>query len=235
VRSLHEVKKLYRMKFPDCVPLGISWSLSNVSSFALVRYVFCAALLAGASLVETHAQQETIPEAIARGATGRFRTAPSGVAPSFDEVLKNTDLIVRGFVGEHRSYLSSDQTNIYTEYELRNISVLHQSRPFAAGKPGAQESLTVKQLGGTVRVNGVAFTQIEDGLPPLTQGSEALFLLTRTPEGYVVAGKFYGAFGIQDGKLVPLTKVGSFAPEYRNNPVAEDIAKIVAQARAVPK
>jgi hypothetical protein len=156
------------------------------------------------------------------------------VAPSFRDVLKNTDLIVRGIVGEHSSYLSSDQTNIYTEYELRNTSVLHQSRPFAA-KPGAQESLTVKQLGGTVRVNGVAFTQIEDGLPPLTQGSEALFLLTRTPEGYVVAGTFYGAFGIQDGKLVPLTKVGSFAPEYRNSPVAEGIAKIVAQARALPK
>jgi hypothetical protein len=204
--------------------------------FMSYRPTAIAAVLAIACLpVVGHTQQETIPEAIARGATGRFRTAPSGLAPSVSHLLQETDLIIRGIVGDHKSYLSSDQTDVYTDYALNNITVFYRAEPFVSARPGARETLAVTQLGGTVTVNGVEFKQIEDGLPALEAGSDGLFLLCKSGNRYFIAGTFYGAFGIATGKLLPLTKVGSFAPEYRDIPATEAVTRIVAQARSLRK
>jgi hypothetical protein len=149
------------------------------------------------------------------------------------ELLQNTDLVVRGVVGEHKSVLSADQVDVYTEYSLDKVVVYYRRQPFVSPKPGRGETLHVRQLGGTVTINGVGFTQVEDGLPLLEAGSEGLFLLQKRGESYLIAGTFYGAFQVVAGKIMPLTKVGSFAREYRNSPVDEGIAKIVGEIQAL--
>ncbi len=128
--------------------------------------------------------------------------------------------------------ITADETDILTEYELYNVTVF-QSRPFTSSRPGVPPRLTVTQLGGTVTLNATPFIQVEDGLPALRPGSETVLLLRRNDDGYVIAGTFYGAFEVLSGTLVPLTKVQSFAPEYRDKPVDQALARLIAEARDV--
>jgi hypothetical protein len=112
--------------------------------------------------------------------------------------------------------ITADETDILTEYELYNVTVF-QSRPFTSSRPGVPPRLTVTQLGGTVTLNATPFIQVEDGLPALRPGSETVLLLRRNDDGYVIAGTFYGAF----------------APEYRDKPVDQALARLIAEARDV--
>ena len=59
----------------------------------------------------THAQLLTIPQALGRAGKSLSGgpSIRSGPAPTLDQVLGDTDMIVRGIVGEARSYLSEDQ------------------------------------------------------------------------------------------------------------------------------
>jgi hypothetical protein len=195
-----------------------------------------AALLATTGFVlaaAIQAAQETIPQAVARGATGRITTAPSGKPPDMDDILRDVDVVVRGVVGEPRSFLSEDKRDVYTEYSMKRPIVAYQARPVAAAVPGVGPEVSVTQLGGTVMVDGVKFTQTEQGLPPLQPGTEALFLLKRIDGRYHIAGTFFGAFGIVAERLKPLTTVESFAPEYRDAPAREGTEKIVRRIGAL--
>jgi hypothetical protein len=201
-----------------------------------MRYILCLKwLLAVMALLgvstRAYAQGETVLEAIARGASGRIRTAPSGKPPEVATVLRSTDLVVRGTLGEPQSYLSPDQRDVYTDYPLERPVVLFQKRQTASDKPGITPAITVTQLGGTISLNGVKFTQTEDGLPPLKPGSEGLFLLTRINDRYWIAGTFFGAFGIVDGKLKTLTSMQSFAKEFDGAPADRAGADLASLAR----
>ena len=79
----------------------------------------------------THAQSErpTIPELLRQSGKSLegFTTVPSGVAPSIDQVIDGAEIVVRGIVGQPRSYLSNDQRDVYTEYPSRNPVILYQT------------------------------------------------------------------------------------------------------------
>jgi hypothetical protein len=81
--------------------------------------------------------------------------------------------------------------------------------------------VTATLLGGTVTINGLSFTSSPDALPNLEPGSEYLLLLKRVGSRYHIAGTYFGAFQVADGKVTPVTKKRGFAPEYSNVPVAE--------------
>ena len=183
--------------------------------------------------VTIHAQRETIPEALARGSSGRVRTAPSGHPPDIADLLRDTDIVVRGIVGEARSYLSDDQRDVYTDYRIDNPVFLYQAQSVPSARPGVMPTVTVTQLGGTVTINDRKFTQTEQGLPPLESGAEGLFLLERVDNHYRIVGTFYGAFGIVGGTLRPLTKVQSFAPEYKDVAAAPAAEEMVTRLRAL--
>lgn len=182
------------------------------------------ALVSGAMAAQP--RPETIPEALARGASGRTRSAPSGVSPSIADIVADADIVVRGIIGESRSYLSDDQRNVYTDYVLTNPVVLYHSKALTARRPGAM-TITVTQLGGKITVGNLEFTQIEMGLAALVPGTEGLFVLTRDKDRYRIAHTFYGAFRISQGRVMPLTTKEDFASEYRDASVAavqEDLA-----------
>ena len=183
----------------------------------------------------TYSQRETVPQAIARGATGRVRSAPSGLVPSLVDLLRNTDLIVRGTVGEGRAYLSEDHLDVYTDYVLLNPAVLHGT---VAGRssnvPGLIPPLVVTQLGGAVQLGGVTFTQTEDGLPPLRPGMNCLLLLSRVGDKYHIAGTFFGALEVRNEKVFPLGGDAHLL-EHRGAPVDNTVRDFLAAMRALGK
>ena len=200
--------------------------LRNEVAFWSAVWISVVAMLVPSAV---NAQGETIPQAMARGATGRFRSAPSGKAPTMSELVREADLVVRGTVGTPTAYLSDDNMNVYSDYPLIDAVVLHGlTRP--SSRPGPQ-TIVVTQLGGTIVQGNLKFTQTEDGLPALKSGSEGVFVLKQVGTKYHLVGTFYGAFGISNGILTPLTNRQDFATEYQGVPAAAAIQEIVRQAR----
>jgi hypothetical protein len=172
-------------------------------------------------------QRETIPEAIAKGAVGSVATAPSGQLPSVADLLRITDVVARGTIGPGRSYLSDDQRDVYTDYPITEPIVIYQSNVATSLTPGTVPSVTVTVRGGTVVVNGTTFTHTEPGLRPLQAGTQGLFLLQRVGSKYRVAGTFFGAFSIKDGKVMPLAGRSDFAPEYRDIALSDAVKSMM--------
>lgn len=176
-------------------------------------------------------QRQTIPAAIAEGAVASVATRPSGQAPTMESVLADTDVVVTGTVGEPRSYLSEDQRDVYTDYPVADAVFRYQSKLSPVATPGIPPAVIVTQLGGTIMINGVSFTQKETALPPLQPGISALFLLRRNGGKHFIAGGYFGAFAIVDGRLRPLVSRSDFAPEYVNQPVSTALYRLATSLR----
>jgi hypothetical protein len=190
-------------------------------------------MFAALMVLEAHpiAQRETIPQAIARGASGKFATTPSGVPPALDRLLSETELIVRGTLGEPRAVLSDDEYDVLTEYPLHRPTILAYST--TQNLRTASPPITVTQRGGTIVINGVTFTQTEDALAPLRPGTDGLFLLKRKNSRYVLAGIYFGAFDASGSTLVPLVNKPEFAAGIGSEPVDHAIGHLVARFKAV--
>jgi hypothetical protein len=187
---------------------------------------------AWAALPSRSAQRLTIPEALAQAghSLGRTVSVPSGAAPTVEQVLDRTDLIVRGIIGEGHSHLAPDSRNVLTDYEIQHPTILYQATTMAAQKPGATPSLTVTLQGGTIAVNGLTFTSEHAALPSLDPGTDCLLLLRLVDGRYMVAGPYFGAFLVKNASLEPITRKQLFAQEYRGMPAADAIALIVSKA-----
>jgi hypothetical protein len=219
----------------------LSWQLfyglrgaKMTSSSGLLPSVLILAFAASA-VAAANGQGQTILEMLAAGATGRVRTVPSGAPPTIAELLQDTDVIVRGIVGQPRRYLSEDQRDVFTDYPILNPWYVYQPVLVTSKTPSAPGVVVVTQLGGAVTVNGARFTQTEEGLLPLESGIEGLFFLKRDRGRLFIVGTFFGAFRVVDGKLVPLTPKVGFAPEYRDLSVGEALEHMIVQLRAIGK
>jgi hypothetical protein len=185
-------------------------------------------------LCALEAQRQTIPEAVAEGAVGSVATIPSGPAPTMADLLRISDIVVTCTLGEPRGYLSDDQRDVYTDYTVTNPVFQYQSRVTAMQKPGVPPpELIITQLGGTVMVNGTKFTHKEPALPPLQSGTEVLLLLQSSGAKYFITGKYFGAFSVADGRLVPLVRRHDFAPEYRNLNVPTAVDTMLTTLRSL--
>lgn len=164
----------------------------------------------------------TIPEMIAKGAVASTATVPSGLPPPVVSILRETDLVVTGTIGESRGYLSHDQRSVQTDYPLLGAVVLFETHK-TIPKSGVRRDVTVTQFGGTAMVGQTAFTEDQPALRPLPSGRLGLFLLRTVADKYWIAGAFYGAFDITNGSLRPLTSVHDFAAEYHNVPLNDAV------------
>jgi hypothetical protein len=88
--------------------------------------------------------------------------------------------------------------------------------------------ITVTQLGGTIWIGGLKFAEHYESLPPLKSGTEGLFLLKQVGANHRIVGSYFGAFRITQGVLIPMINNESFAPEYRNVPIGEATARMLA-------
>ena len=181
-----------------------------------------------------HAQLLPIPQALIRAGKSLSSgpSMPSGPAPALDDILRDTDTIVRGVVGEPTSYLSDDEMDVYTDYQLRNPVFLYQAVITASKKPDVPTA-TVTVLGGTITSNGLSFTSKHEALPLLEPGTECVFLLKHVGNHYYVAGMYYGVFRVTGAGLAPLTIKASFAPELRGIPVSQAAEQMVTRTGAL--
>jgi hypothetical protein len=58
-------------------------------------------------------------------------------------------MIVRGMVGEPTSYMSEDQRSVYTDYPIKNLSILYTEVVTETKQPGLP-ALAVTILGGAI-------------------------------------------------------------------------------------
>jgi hypothetical protein len=132
---------------------------------------------------------------------------------SLDRWLANTHTILRGRVGAPLpSYISDDETEVYTDYVIEDPVFLYNPTPQAADRPGMPPSINVTLPGGTVTIGGLSFRSHYDELPGLTSGTDCLFLLMRVGQRYLIINGFQGAFQISNEKLLPLSKAAFAVP-----------------------
>jgi hypothetical protein len=184
------------------------------------------------SIVAGSAQRLTIPEAVAKGATGSVASAPSGPVPTVKELVHRSDVVVIGTIGEPHSYISEDQYEVFTDYPIRNPRYLYESKSRGGARPGTVPDISVTLRGGTVLVNGRKYTQKEDALALLQSGSMGLFLLRHVADKFTPAGVYYGAFAVSNGRVMPLVPRNDFAPEFRNITVSDAENRILALTAA---
>ena len=181
-------------------------------------------------------QLKTIPQQLAEQGIDLTSgtSVPSGAPPNLDVVLRDADVIVRGIVGNPRSYLSDDQITIFSDYPIVKPAVLFDKTVVSSPMPGFRE-IVVTLEGGKVTLGGLTFTVIPEGLPGLNPGSECFLLLKRMRGKLYVAGDGYlGAFEISpDNRLMPLTGARGFAPAYRGAAATPAVNSIVVRRRSV--
>jgi hypothetical protein len=178
---------------------------------------------------------ETIPEALARGASGRHHSVGGGTVgdPGSPEYLARwlatTNAILRGRVGAALpSYISDDETEVYTDYVIEDAVLLYSRNSQAAHTPGMPPSIKVTLPGGTVTVGGLSFRSHYDELPGLVTGTDCLFLLMRAGQRYHIINGFQGAFQVSNRKLVPLSKAAFAVPTaYRNAEYSQAVPELV--------
>ena len=177
------------------------------------------------------AQNPTLPEmAQERPGTGPINAIVTGDFPAItlDQLLKTADLVVHGTVAARSAgYLSQDQHDILTDYTLAVARVIAPDEAALVPTPGMHFGpIVVTYLGGSMRLAGHDVTIQHTNLKPFTVGLDAILILNRMGEKYRIAGDALGAFGVEDGTIVPLGNRGSFGHEYRGWSVEQFIAEI---------
>jgi hypothetical protein len=85
------------------------------------------------------------------------------------ELVGTADLVVEGSVVAHRSYLDAGEAHIYTDYAFTITDIMKNRRRPGLIKPG--QSILVRRESGTVVINGLLATTIENGFAAFSDHS----------------------------------------------------------------
>ena len=109
------------------------------------------------------------------------------------DVTRAADLVVEASTALQRTYLDGSETHIYTDSTFTVHEVVKNR-----WRPGLREgaSIVVRRESGTVLIDGVPATTIENDFPPFTAASRYILFLKEIPgeQAYVVVGAGRGAF-----------------------------------------
>jgi hypothetical protein len=119
------------------------------------------------------------------------------------DLVGAADLVVEAFPVANRSYLDSGESHIYTDYSFTLTDIMKNRR-----RPGllkAGHSIVVRRESGTVVVDGLRATTIENGFPPFTPNGRYLLFLKEAggQNTYVVLAGGGGAFEAGD-RIAPM-------------------------------
>ena len=168
------------------------------------------------------ANAQTSLKEIAREHGGYASIVVDQEAPllTVEQMSANADLIIRGRIIQTTPRLSDDESVVYTEYTIAPAEVIKGIAELStAARPGPMAPLTVRQVGGTMTVDGLRLrteTNYEaSGSPLVLRGEYVLFLAkalesslvkVAKPSSYEVVAGPYAAYKIQNGKIVYDTK-----------------------------
>jgi hypothetical protein len=153
-------------------------------------------------------------------------------------MVKRSDMIVRCTLTSPHAYLSADQTELYTDYQLLPIQVI-ADRGVSRGArvPGPQPPMIVRQWGGETTIEGVKVKIYDENLAPLPTGTQLLLFLVydRTAAKHDLFDGVSGAFELSggDARLRHLLTPSS-GPTYRHlqgAPLADVIQEIHSMNR----
>lgn len=134
--------------------------------------------------------------------------APDVAPIPFDAFVESADLIVCGSLVRIGTYLSNDERELYTDYEVLADDVISSRREQLAALQG-HRPLVVRQWGGELNLHGVDVKITDENFPPMPTGVRLLLLMSYEPETgkYTITGKFGGVFAIRrGGELVHLVR-----------------------------
>jgi hypothetical protein len=171
--------------------------------------IVCFAMIIGCVIT---AQRLTIPEAVERIKPQLCRETPCApyvtsrvreLAPwPFDRAVHDSDLIVHGSVKKIGTYLSSNKTELYTDYELTVITAIAQ-RQSEARKARGPAPVLVRQWGGETTISGITVRVTDENIPLLPTDTPLLLLLSydRSLGKYKIFDEVAGAFIVDRGAL----------------------------------
>jgi hypothetical protein len=111
------------------------------------------------------------------------------------DLVRGADLVVEGSAVALRSFLDSTEAHIYTDYTftLHDI-VKNRTRP---GLLLSGSTIVVRRESGTISIDGIPATAIENDFPAFSEGGRYVLFLkeSRDQETWVVLGGGRGAFG----------------------------------------
>lgn len=127
------------------------------------------------------------------------------------DLVGGADLVVEGFPVAQRSFLDSAEANIYTDYSFTLTGITKNRRRPGLIKPG--HSIVVRRESGSVVVDGLRATTMENGFPPFTDNSRYFLFLKETgePNTYTVIAGGAGAFEAGD-EIAPMLSLPGAPP-----------------------
>jgi hypothetical protein len=170
------------------------------------RMTVFAVLVEFANLPLTAQYEPTLRE-MANSHGGITRMIQScGSLPSLADVVKPADLIVEGVVKRRTAYLTADERDIFTDYDLAILRVLFQREMLASSRPGVAVPLIFKSLGGQVVVDGLRLgvdAKANSARVKLAEGDRAFLFAKRDP----IDGKWrvnpFDVFTVSNDGVVP--------------------------------
>ena len=182
-------------------------------------------LLAVVLAAFTSAAQEPLDSLkdVARRNGGTTSSKIHGESPlmSLRELAQTADLIIRGRLTTMTTRLSDDESTVFRDFTVAPISVIKQPPELLhANRPGPLPALTLRQIGGTIVVDGLTLrmsTNWEDRETPMAPNQEYFLFLSKAlpsrsttmstgPGVYRLSSAHWGAFPIHNGKVGNFTK-----------------------------
>ncbi len=171
------------------------------------RFIWLALFL-GSYSTGAVAQPLTIPQRVARGDSQpvHLERISEILDLPFDALAREADTIVYGTVTALRTYLSDDQREVLTDYEVTPIQVVAQRVVKPSPTPGPQP-IVITQWGGQLTIDGVQVTAEDHNLPMLPAGVPLVLFLTSSAKGGRHAGDdIMKAFAVDGVRMRPLSK-----------------------------
>jgi hypothetical protein len=155
-------------------------------------------------------------------------TTPERPEDYFGRISKESDAVILGRVITRESYVTEDETFVFTDYEIAIIEVLKNNAiaPISMG-----QSITVTRPEGKVLINGVIIKCENAAYTPLPKNDKEVVLFLRfiKETGAYKATGANASFELNGSILLPLTK-SSFPPG-----VLQDANAFLQTARTVSK
>jgi hypothetical protein len=164
--------------------------------------IFC--LVVGTAAI---AQDPTLRERVASAHENvQLHVSVDGPIVTTQQMLAETDVVVRGLLGPGVAHLSADERAIMTTYELVNPQVSFSKTTAQANRPGVvPRAISLTQPGGTVAIGEFTATVEYDDVPNLRSGMELIALLTDR-QGQYFAARGIGLFEVHEARIVPIAK-----------------------------
>ena len=165
--------------------------------------LFTASLACSMSIIAAAEREPSIPLQLREAGSFERIIVTTDRPVVLADLVGTADLVVEGSVVAHRSYLDAGEAHIYTDYAFTISDIMKNRR-----RPGlikAGQSILVRRESGTVLINGLRATTIENGFPAFADNGRYVVFLRELGDlnAYSVLAGGRGAFEAGD-QIAPM-------------------------------